>query len=876
MNNVMFDNYKLLFIMIPLVIIVTIPFVMVLKKKSLRWYNLCSLFVHFIICVLLTLSLANIKTTKTETKTSIYIVADVSNTTHTVIEEMDEYISEFSSKLSASSELGVVAIGKDSQELVQLGNDIISLKESTVDKSATNIEQAMQFTMGLFEESMKKRIVLLTDGKENEGEVLSLKERLNSSEIRVDAVYFDSIPTNNFEVQLDGVNGSPSSFVNSGAAMTLSIQSSYDTAIEVTIKEDDTVFYYGNHAVKKGNNEINVLTNTSVAQTHIYEVSIYEKNDEVKENNSCYFIQKINEKCKVAIISSSRKDAIAIKNMISGSVDATDIATYDGDFKTNIEGYIEYDEIILSNVDLNAIENKTEFAITLNTLVTKYGKSLITFGGNNTYLDGGFLSSEIKNMLPVDLSPSDTKRQTAVILVIDNSGSMDGERLQMAIAGAKGCLDILSDQDYVGVITFESNTRVVQPLASVAFKDSISRRIDSIRSGDGTMMTPGLIEAFEEMQSVKSEITNRYVILISDGSPSDTGQEEVVSQMALEGINVSTIAIGRQNNGSLLSDLASIGNGNYYQINGASQLPNVILGEVSDMIMDSVIEKESVVNIDMQKDPVLEDVTLLDYVYGFNYSKAKYGTTTVLSTTYTLETGETINEVPLYAYWDYGKGRVVSFMSEINERKENGTTIDWTNSFFKSDQGIKLMNNIINVNMPTTHYDNPMIVNVTNKGKTSVVEVGLPKLIRGVEVSATVKSPNGEKQQQLLILNNDKYVYEFETENPGIYTIHIDYYNPRTNSREFYYDGYFSYSYSSEYNQFTPSNNIVLYNLVNGLVIQNNSVDEIVNITQEDVVYSKYYIEDLLIAAVILFIIDVIIRKIRLRDIKNLFNKTVK
>ena len=77
MNNVMFDNYKLLFIMIPLVIIVTIPFVMVLKKKSLRWYNLCSLFVHFIICVLLTLSLANIKTTKTETKTSIYIVADV-------------------------------------------------------------------------------------------------------------------------------------------------------------------------------------------------------------------------------------------------------------------------------------------------------------------------------------------------------------------------------------------------------------------------------------------------------------------------------------------------------------------------------------------------------------------------------------------------------------------------------------------------------------------------------------------------------------------------------------------------------------------------------------------------------------------------------
>ena len=51
---------------------------------------------------------------------------------------------------------------------------------------------------------------------------------------------------------------------------------------------------------------------------------------------------------------------------------------------------------------------------------------------------------------------------------------------------------------------------------------------------------------------------------------------------------------------------------------------------------------------------------------------------------------------------------------------------------------------------------------------------------------------------------------------------------------------------------------------------------EIVNINQEDIIYSKYYSNYLLMLALLLFVIDVFIRMIRWKDIANLFKKKLK
>ena len=77
MDNVKFDNIELLYIFIPLVLLVVIPFFIFLKRNSFKSFNLISLFTHIIICALLSLSIAQIKTEEIETQSTIYIVADV-------------------------------------------------------------------------------------------------------------------------------------------------------------------------------------------------------------------------------------------------------------------------------------------------------------------------------------------------------------------------------------------------------------------------------------------------------------------------------------------------------------------------------------------------------------------------------------------------------------------------------------------------------------------------------------------------------------------------------------------------------------------------------------------------------------------------------
>lgn len=866
MNNVMFDNPMLLYIFIPLALIVIIPFFITLKKKSFKWFNLLSLLSHLAICVLLSLSVANVKTQEIKTETTIYFLADVSCTTQNVQEEMDNYIKEFKGKMSSSSELGIVTFAKDAEELVKPGQPIESISNSKVDTGATNYQEALSYTASLFNEEHKKRIIILSDAKETDGDALAVKEQLIAQGIRIDAVYFDSsLKENEKEIQLDEIKGSSSTFLNDNDTLTLIVKSNYDAAVKVSVNDGNTSFYNATHVVKKGVNEIRIDANTSSVGTHTYLVNIDEKNDNIKENNSMYYIQEIHEKCEVLVISGTYENATSVASTISSNANVTTLMTYNS-IPTDLQQYAKYDEIILSNTDLNTIKNKDTFVEILETLVTVYGKSLITLGGQNTYLDGGFISGNLKEMLPVDMNPSDTKRKTALILVIDNSGSMSGERLSMAIEGAKACLDILTPEDYIGVISFESYTRVVQPLASVGFKDSIIKRIDTIRTGDGTMMTPGLIEAYEEMQSIKNQMSNRQVILISDGMPSDSGQQDIVKMMADDGIVVSTIGIGAMYAGSLLSELATIGKGNYYAINGASQLPNVMLGEVSDIIMDSVIEGNIPVNIKLPNDPVMEGIKEIPNINGFNYSKAKYNATTVLSTTHTLENGDTINDVPIYTYWEYGKGKVATYMSDIDQK--------WTNDFFKQDSGKKFLKSIVKTNLPETHHDSYLFVDVKSKGETSQVDVIVPKIVSSVEVRVTVTDPLGNKEKKELTLLNGKYSQQFDTFEKGTYDVLVEYINKR-NSNVMKYQTKFTYSYSKEYDKFMKPDNVLLYQLVQDSGMVSSNIEDIVNINQEDVIYNKYYYKQLLLAALIIFVIDIAIRKIRWKDIKNLFKKTV-
>ena len=84
----------------------------------------------------------------------------------------------------------------------------------------------------------------------------------------------------------------------------------------------------------------------------------------------------------------------------------------------------------------------------------------------------------------------------------------------------------------------------------------------------------------------------------------------------------------------------------------------------------------------------------------------------------------------------------------------------------------------------------------------------------------------------------------------------------------------FDHSYKDEYNSFELFDSATLYNAIgnNGKVIEQGEL-KLENDENDVETYVFYYTARLMILAVALYVIDIIIRKLKWSDIKSLFGK---
>ena len=112
----------------------------------------------------------------------------------------------------------------------------------------------------------------------------------------------------------------------------------------------------------------------------------------------------------------------------------------------------------------------------------------------------------------------------AVSLVIDTSGSMaDTDPLKLRETAANIFIDLLSPEDYLGIITFDTATTVVQPLQKVndsfqkaMFKQNLEPNIEA--RGD-TNYKVALDEAFNQLSGLQESNVRKVVVFITDGEP---------------------------------------------------------------------------------------------------------------------------------------------------------------------------------------------------------------------------------------------------------------------------------------------------------------------------------------------------------------------
>ena len=176
-----------------------------------------------------------------------------------------------------------------------------------------------------------------------------------------------------------------------------------------------------------------------------------------------------------------------------------------------------------------------------------------------------------------------------VAIVLDRSGSMQGEKIQRAREAAIGALDLLRADDIVSIIAYDSDVNVLVPATKLTDKDHVANIIRAIQPGGNTALFGGVSKGAAEVRKFMDEKHVNRVILLSDGlanvGPSSPGElGDLGASMKKENISVSTLGLGLGYNEDLMVQLAGKSGGNHQFIENASELASIFRREFDDVL----------------------------------------------------------------------------------------------------------------------------------------------------------------------------------------------------------------------------------------------------------------------------------------------------
>jgi Ca-activated chloride channel homolog len=177
-----------------------------------------------------------------------------------------------------------------------------------------------------------------------------------------------------------------------------------------------------------------------------------------------------------------------------------------------------------------------------------------------------------------------------VALVVDRSGSMDGEKIEYARRAAEGLVARLGTHDRVTLIQYDDRAQVLVPLTKLdaAGRIRLRRMIQTLQPGGGTNLHAGLVLGRKQLARTEQRGRVNRVILLSDGHANEgitdpTVLANVAGRFAQQGIRLSAMGIGQDYNEDLMESLAEHGRGRYHYVARASDLESILGNELASL-----------------------------------------------------------------------------------------------------------------------------------------------------------------------------------------------------------------------------------------------------------------------------------------------------
>lgn len=174
-------------------------------------------------------------------------------------------------------------------------------------------------------------------------------------------------------------------------------------------------------------------------------------------------------------------------------------------------------------------------------------------------------------------------------LVIDRSGSMEGEPLEYVKRACGHVVDLLEPSDILSIVTFEEQVEVLMPARRVVNKALVKEHINRIQPGNTTNLYDGMVAGCMQVASVNALGYLNRVLLLTDGEPTAGIKDfaAIVAQVGEQknrGISITALGFGSEYNEELMAAIARRSGGNYYYITQPALIPEVFRRELETLM----------------------------------------------------------------------------------------------------------------------------------------------------------------------------------------------------------------------------------------------------------------------------------------------------
>ena len=568
------------------------------------------------VLTLIVLALAEVQQVRRNDRLSTVFVVDVSQSIPQDLRKpVLDYVTDASRKRRKEDLAGVIVFGtRPSVETPPAPSELnLPGIESMVNGENTDLGAALKLALATFPEDTARRVVLISDGNENRGNVLEQALAAKSLGVQVDVVpleyHYDR------EVLVEKVSIPPDVKEGETVNINVVIRASEPTrgTLQIFRKAD-------NYQAPAPGNEtprpvelrrgVNVITlKQLITQPNFYTFTAQfvpdaDSGDKRMINNVAEGFTHARGTARVLVIEGTRGEhAELVRALTEKKVGVTTLTaprvdgsgSVDGDpLPTDLAQLQAYDSVILANVPKEAFTEAQHQLLAAH--VHDMGGGLIMLGGRESFGAGGWMNTPVEKALPVDMQIKALKVQGlgAMVLIMHASEIPEGNYWQKVVA--KSAVNALSNYDYAGMLHWEGQEAWLFTLRTVGNgRGSMLRAIDRMTPGDMPDFDPSLQMARRGLMNVRDAMS-RHIVIISDGDPTPPSQS-VINALVRDRITVTSVLTAAHGNDPgaafTMRNLATKTKGRFYNVTNPRALPRIYQKEARTISRPLIFERET-------------------------------------------------------------------------------------------------------------------------------------------------------------------------------------------------------------------------------------------------------------------------------------------